>query len=222
MLICARSPYVLVRVDNPTIRIPRPCGTYKCPCCRPAKVNERVRVAAWGLSFHESIRHITLTRVPSNWQHARMQIRDLVRRIRKSYKLEWAWAIEENPRKTGYHAHAMQWGEYIPKHRLQTMWGERITYIRRVGEGAEGYLAKCAAVAGYLSKDIGQHLAINGGRAIHMTRGFLGGWTSREVLQEMSSGHRWRLEHATPEELADTFTRKWEDKSTLTFSETDQ
>lgn len=140
----------------------------------------------------------------------------MVRRLRKRYRLEWAWAIEENPKKTGYHAHAIQWGEYLPQAELQEMWGGRIAHIMRVGKGTEGYLTKCAGVCGYMAKSIDRHLAVNGGRAIHMTRGYLGGWTSREVLQEMSSGKKWHIEHATEEERNNLLPRKWEEVDTQT------
>jgi len=59
------------------------------------------------------------------------------------------------------------------------------------------YIAKAAAICGYISKgngDLENHLNINGGRSIHMSRGFLHGWTSREVLAEMSAGIAWHLE----------------------------
>ncbi len=216
MLICPRSPWVLVCNEDSSVRIPRPCGTYRCECCRPAKVNERVRVTAWPLARMDVVRMVTLTQVPGNWQRARGQVRDLARRVRKKFALEWAWAIEENPRGTGYHAHAMQWGEYLPQSQLQDMWGDRIVHIMQVGKGTAGYLTKCAAVAGYLSKNIADHLAVNGGRAIHMTRGYLGGWTSREVLHEMSAGKKWHIEHATDEEKANTMPRRWEEVNNLT------
>lgn len=210
MLVCPKQPWMLVCDADPRIRIPRPCGTYRCECCRPAKVSERVRVMAWSLGRVHHVRHITLTRVPERWQKARMQLRDLWRRVRKAYRVECGWSIEENPRETGYHAHAMSWGEYIPHHRLMEMWGGRICYLNRMDTRKDDYLTKCLHIAGYLSKNIATHLELNGGRALHMTRGFLHGRTSRQVLQELSTGRSWHLEHATPDEVADATPRKWQ------------
>lgn len=219
MLICPKSPYVLICRDKPALRIPRPCGSYKCLCCRPAKVQERARLAAWGASLADKLRFVTLTKAPADWQQARMQVRDLARRLRKAYLVEWAWAIEENPKKTGYHIHAMQWGDYIPKLRLREMWGGRWIDIRKADCEGTNYVTKCAKVAGYMSKHIEKHLLVNGGRALHFTRGYLHGMTSRGALKLMASPGMWRLDHATPEEMANVEPRRWEDLIPLTEEE---
>ena len=131
-------------------------------------------------------------------------MKDFVRRLRKHFALELAWSIEENPKGTGYHSHALQHGEYMQKERVQKMWGGRFIDIRRVEPGAMGYMAKCQQIAGYASKSTENHLIINGGRAIHLTRGYLHGLTSREVLREMSKGKKWHLVRATMEEIRNT------------------
>lgn len=208
MDVCPKSPWWLVANDDPTLRLPRPCGTYRCSVCRAAKIRERLRVLVWGAARANRVRLVTLTQLPSDWQKARGQVRDLVRRLRAERKLEWGWSIEANPKGTGYHAHAIQWGDYLPQSWLQRKWGSRICHIMEVNKGAAGYLTKCAAVCGYLTKSMEEHLLVNGGRAVHLTRGFLHGRTSREVLKEMSSGRKWHLEHATAEEIAYASTRQ--------------
>jgi hypothetical protein len=155
----------------------------------------------WGAAKAETVRLITLTQVPEDWQRARWQVRDLIRRVRKAYAMEMAWAIERNPAGTGYHAHGIQHGEYIAKKRLQELWGGRIVDLRKIEKGAEGYVTKCASVAGYLTKDAVEHLQINGMRPVHFTRGYLHGRTSRDVLREMSTQKKWHLEHPTKEEI---------------------
>lgn len=194
MLLCPKQPWVLVCRNDNSVRVPLHCGCYRCDTCGAAKVHERVRLMVWAASKCPIVRMITLTRVPSSWQQARWQVRDLVRRLRKAYTIEMAWAIERNPKGTGFHLHAISHGEHIPKKRLKEMWGGRHIDVRAVDGHAEGYLTKCASVAGYLTKDRQQHLDLNGGRAVHFTRGFLHGWTSRQALQEMSGGNYWRLE----------------------------
>ena len=201
MKLCPKSPWWLISTSEPRIIIPTRCGSYKCDVCRPAKVAQRLRVTTWGASKADAIRLLTLTKVPEDWQHARGQIRDFVRRIRKAYDIQFAWAIEANPKGTGSHAHAITHGEYIPKDRLREMWGGRFIDIRRVEGGANDYLTKCAQVCGYTGKSVEVHLARNGGRAIHLTRGYLHGKTSREVLKLMSTGKEWRLRLATREEM---------------------
>lgn len=195
--ICPKNPYVLVRDDNPSVRIPAPCGSYSCPTCRGAKIFERVRLTAWGASVRSQCRMITLTKLPYPWQRARMQVRDWVRRVRKTYVLEMAWSIEENPKKTGYHAHALSHGEHMPTASLRRLWGERYVDVRMVSHHASDYMSKCATIAGYQVKQVEKHLEINGGRALHFTRGFLHGLTSREVLKILQGEYKWHLEHAS-------------------------
>jgi hypothetical protein len=184
--------------------MPLACGSYRCGICLPAKIAERVRIAAWGAAKAETVRLLTLTQIPGSWQQARNQVKDFVRRLRKHFALELAWSIEENPKGTGYHAHALQHGEYMQKERVRKMWGGRFIDIRRVEREATGYLAKCQQIAGYQSKSTDHHLLINGGRAIHLTRGYLHGLTSREVLREMSQGKKWHLVRATMDEIRNT------------------
>lgn len=189
--VCPNHPWVLICESDPTKRVPLPCGTYKCDTCRPALIRRRCSVMAWGATQADRVRLVTLTLLPSDWQRARGQVRDLVRRIRKKWSLEWAWAIEPNPAGTGHHAHAIQWGDYLPQDALQDMWGGRIVHITAVRKSANGYIRKCAQVAGYVSKDVGNHLEANGGRPVHMTRGYLHGKTSRQVSQLLSDGEIW-------------------------------
>lgn len=204
MILCPKNPFWLVTKDGGGTRLPVSCMSYLCPICRQGKIRERVKVMGWGASQADRVRLLTLTMVPTGWQHAREQIRDWVRRVRKAYRTEMAWAIEVNPKGTGHHMHAIQWGDYLPQHRLQEMWGDRIVDIRPIEAQANGYVAKCAMVAGYLSKEVLGHLEENGGRAVHMTRGYLHGLTSRQVRKELSTGKKWFLIPATLTEVRES------------------
>jgi hypothetical protein len=198
--ICQKNPYWLVADDDPGMRIPASCMSYRCSICRDKKIRQRVRIAAYGASKADRLRLLTLTKVPEDWQHARAQLRDYVRRVRKAYSLEIAWALELNPKGTGVHAHALSHGEFIPTDRLREMWGGRFVDMRMASHHASGYMGKCLTMAGYASKSMADHLALNGGRAIHMSRGYLHGLTARQALKAMSSGKKWHLERATREE----------------------
>lgn len=112
-----------------------------------------------------------------------------------------AWAIERNPKKTGYHAHAITWGEWMPNQHLQQLWGGRHTDIRRMRRNKYGYLAKAAAVCGYVVKGFREHLAVNGGRPIHMTRGYLHGLTSHQARSLWKAEGEWHMEVATNAEI---------------------
>jgi hypothetical protein len=95
----------------------------------------------------------------------------------------------------------------MPKHRLEEMWGGRFVDIFAASLHASDYMAKLFRMAGYSTKSISESLGMNGGRAIHMTRGYLHGLTARQAMQEMSTGESWHLEHATTDERADIVAR---------------
>lgn len=203
MRLCPRRPFVLYRLDNPEIKTSSPCGSYECTTCVKQLIGRRVRLMAWGIQQAETVRFITLTLVPEDFQQARSQIRDLVRRLRQKYQLEWAWSIEENPAKTGYHAHALQWGTWIDRGEMCQMWGGRRVDIGKVKFTNTDYLVKCRRVAGYAAKDVAKHLRINGGRPVHMSRGYLWGMTSREVSRLSMGSHKWKIRKATDTEIGE-------------------
>lgn len=173
----------------------------------------------WAARQAERRRLVTLTQLPVtstgdlDWQRSRSQVRDWLRRIRADYPgFEMGWAVERNPRQTGYHAHGIQHGPYVPQRYLQERWGGRIVDIRALRQPAAGVYAMKAAVsvAGYLVKNgsedfegLEEHLAVNGGRAAHFTRGFLHGLTSREAGAAIALGRSGGQVRTWHRELAD-------------------
>lgn len=97
---------------------------------------------------------------------------------------EWCYTIEQNPKGTGYHAHCLQTGPYIPQDALQTACkrgGAGIPYInaiKREGVWTSRYGLKGFGADGYGLKtfrpnaDPAHALRINNGRMEHHTRGF--------------------------------------------------
>lgn len=99
---------------------------------------------------------------------------------------EWCYTIERNPKGTGFHAHCLQTGSYLPQDALQTACkrgGAGIPYINAIkregiwtsryglkGFGADGYGLKTFRPDG----DPADALRINHGRMEHHTRGFYG------------------------------------------------
>jgi hypothetical protein len=144
----------------------------------------RARVLAWA----NPTRFVTLTCAPDDWQALRAKVRKLTMRLRaEGYRVEWAWTVERGSKTGMKHVHALQHGDFIPQRTLQSMWGP-ITHIERVrgSEGAATYAMKEASrVAGYTMKgsrsNLHEHLALNGGRAYHMSRGYLRGHRTRDV-----------------------------------------
>ena len=215
--ICPRKPLWMVCDQQPDLRRPASCDSYQCQVCGPRKARQKAALMTWAARRVDRRRLVTLTALPANdgrldWQRARGQVRDWLYRVRADHPgFEMGWAIEQNPRATGFHAHGVQHGPYVPQGVLQERWGGRIVDIRALRRPADGvYAVKDAVrVAGYTVKNgtesfagLDEHLRINGHRAAHFTRGFLHGLTSREALAaialEQGDGEprTWHLEPA--------------------------
>lgn len=151
-------------------------------------------------------RFVTLTQAPEQWQPRRKKVRVLAEKLRKAgYKWETAWTTEAGKETGMIHIHPLQHGSYVPQRYLQEVWGARVD-IRKVQTGGVAqYVTKDALkVAGYVVKEatakhcsLADHLALNGGRAMHWSRGFLHGLDKRGALADLR------------DELADGVRRDW-------------
>lgn len=177
-------------------RFPAGCSTWRCVWCGPQKARRKAAIVEWA----RPTRFVTLTQAPDDWQRLRQKVRKLRHRLtRDGYQVEWAWVVERGSRTGMIHLHALQHGSYLPQRYLQDRWGA-IVHIRRISDtgAAVRYTTKHAAarVVSYTMKQAGaaldDHLDLNGGRGIHLSRRFLHGRTSDEV---------WRLLHP-PSDLA--------------------
>jgi len=199
-LLCPKSPFWIVRDDDPSIRFPTGCMAYRCIVCGPRKVRERVRLMQFGISLAGWATFWTLTQLPDTWQAAREKMKGFIRRMRQHNTLELAWSIEMNPNRTGFHLHALQWGDYIDLGEVHQRWGNKWVHLSPIKRDAANYSTKCYRVAGYSCKVAGEHLDLNGNRCVHMTRGYLHGLTAREALKALSKGYKWHIEPATIQE----------------------
>src|SRR5688572_21434110 len=181
---CPRTPYDVVCVERPELRFPAGCDTWACAWCGPRLAARRAPVLAWA----GPERLVTLTQAPTDWQRLRQRVRRLCMNLRRDgYRVEWAWTVERGSKTGMIHVHALQHGVYIPQKVLQAAWGPRVDIRRINGASAvAGYALKEAKrVAGYATKgarsNLAEHLALNGGRGYHMSRGYLRGKSTREV-----------------------------------------
>lgn len=97
---------------------------------------------------------------------------------------EWSFTIERNPKGTGYHAHCLQTGPYIPQDQLQVACERAragipyINAIKREGIWTSRYGTKGFGADGYGLKtfrpnaEAAEALRINHGRIEHHSRGF--------------------------------------------------
>lgn len=181
---CPTTPYDLVCVERPDLRVPASCDRWACPFCGPREASRRARVLAWA----RPERFVTLTQAPEDWQRLRAKLRKLTMRVRQEgLTVEWAWTVERGTQTGMIHIHALQHGQFIPQAKLQDWWGA-IVHIERIRQpkGATRYALKEAnRVAGYTLKGSHQamlaHLDLNGGRVCHYSRGYLHGKRVREV-----------------------------------------
>lgn len=175
----------MVAWDGRLHRFPAGCATWRCEWCGPLKGRRKAEIVAWA----QPERFITLTQAPATWQACRQRVRKVALNLRrKGYAVEWAWTVEKGKRSGMIHVHALQHGDYLPQRMLQDAWGHRVD-IRRVHDtdGAAAYTTKHAGrrLASYTMKGTGaqltEHLDLNGGRGVHLSRGYLHGRTSAEV-----------------------------------------
>lgn len=166
-------------------RFPAGCSTWACAWCGPLKARRKAELMAWA----KPERFVTLTQAPGEWQACRAKVRKLALKLRTDgYSVEWAWVVERGSKTGMVHVHALQHGDFIPQRRLQAAWGS-IVHLERVHDvdGAVRYTTKHAArrVASYTMKgtasELSAHLALNGGRGVHMSRRYLRGETSRSA-----------------------------------------
>jgi hypothetical protein len=172
--------------------------------CGPRKAEQVAALMTWSIresaTQGERSRLLTFTNAPEDWQTRRQKVRDVRRwAIDRGYDFEMSWATEVGSKTGMVHVHGVQHGrQKIPQGGLQDRWGAivDIRAIRTPGAGV--YTVKEALrVAGYVVKGaqatpdgsgLGAHLALNGGRAAHWSRGFLHGRTKREALTEVRNG----------------------------------
>jgi hypothetical protein len=139
---------------------------------------------AWKLglaiAYTEPERFIRLSLVGDDHDTRRNRIKRLAYRVRKDgYSWNVAYGVERNPAGTGHHAHLYQWGSFIPQRRLQELCareGMGFPDIRKwEPQGTATYAMKAAtyAVKGAQGQDgLAEHLDLNGGRILHVSRGF--------------------------------------------------
>lgn len=176
--------------DGELHRFPASCDTWRCGWCGPQKARRKAAIVEWA----RPTRFVTLTQAPDDWQRLRQKVRKVRLKIASDgYEVEWAWVVERGSRTGMVHLHALQHGSFVPQRYLQDRWGA-IVHLRRISDtgAAVRYTTKHAArrVVSYTLKgaraELDEHLDLNGGRGVHMSRRFLHGRTSAEV---------WRLLH---------------------------
>jgi hypothetical protein len=179
---------VVVELYSGTV-YPDRCGSSQCLFCLP--LNARRRCLA--ITVCRPTRMIRLSLVGDEGESDPCRTALIrIKRTRQALKRmgiasgEWCYTIERNPKETGFHAHCLQTGPYIPQDALQTACkrgGAGIPYInaiKREGVWTSRYGLKGFGADGYGLKtfrpnaDPADALRINNRRMEHHTRGFYG------------------------------------------------
>jgi hypothetical protein len=176
---------------------PGRCAASSCPYCGPVEALARARVISDGGATGPPQRYIVLTLPPEQWgmewQTLRQKMKDFRRAmVREHGEWEHAWTVERGKLNGMPHVNVLQKGTYVRQRELQDRWGgiAHVQAIRRQPGKVGGYVLKEAGrVAGYSLKDahasLADHLAINGGRLVHLSRNYLGGETIPTVRKRL-------------------------------------
>jgi hypothetical protein len=166
---------------------PARCRRNACTVCLP--INARRRALA--ITATRPRRTVLFTRVAAEQDSDPLEVaRTRMKRLRHELKAagvpmgEWTWTVEHNPEESGYHAHAVQHGPYIPQRALAAACeaaGAGWPWIREIYAGPSRvarYGLKAFGAAGYGMKTFKSQesaeeaLALNHGRLEHHTREF--------------------------------------------------
>lgn len=166
---------------------PDRCRANSCLFCLP--LNARRRCLAITLAEPRRMIRLSLLADSDDGSPCRTAL-IRIKRIRQALKRmdvpsgEWSYTIERNPKGTGFHAHCLQVGPYIPQNQLQIACERAragipyINEIKRTGKWTSQYGLKGFGADGYGLKtfrpnaDPTDALRINNGRLEHHTRGF--------------------------------------------------
>lgn len=184
---CPRSTgRVVVELHTGQV-FPDRCRSNGCPYCLPRNARRRclaitlagpqrmIRFSWVARSKEDDICKLALKRINRTREYMKRAGLD---------PGEWCFTLEKNPRDTGFHAHCLQVGGYVPQDRLQDFCqraGAGIPYINAIkrtgiwtsryglkGFGAEGYGLKTFRP----NANSTEAFRINNGRLEHHSRGF--------------------------------------------------
>ncbi len=186
---------------------PLRCRRQRCVHCAPIEAWWKQMIISHGGRSGAPTKFLTLTRAPADWQALRLKFRKYGHCIRRDYgAFDAAWTVELT--RSGLpHVHCLVKMPYVPQEALQDRWGSIIDVRAIKGSQVRtaGYVLKEARqVASYGLKgsqdDLSAHLDLNGGRLVHLTRGYLGGLRQEQVrkliLDELNKGEErdsWAL-----------------------------
>ena len=179
---CPKSEYHWVDLSTGVVGGPVLCRKSTCIFCLRVKAKQIHAAVRLARPSHMAL----LTALSGDWQSDRKMVNRLrfYLRDRDGLTFAFAWAIEPNPRGTGYHAHGWAWGDPIPRgifeHRTGQV-GFGISHLKRVTyNGSFAYVLKNAV---HNAASLDEHIRLNGREPLH-ARGFWRDPSTGEVLTQ--------------------------------------
>lgn len=165
------------------VTFPPTCRRWSCGVCGPRRLRKYGRaIDRAGYQFWT-----TLTRAPSDARQGVARVRYL---LAQTAPIEWAWTLERGGKTGMIHAHLcvrasqLDYKE-VSRAARRAGWG-RVAWSRRVLDAT--HAGQYASKAAYASKASlrpeawEEHLALNGGRGWHFSRGYPKPYTVREYI----------------------------------------
>ena len=197
---CPGSKYHWRNTETHVAGAPIGCRKSTCIFCLRVMATQ-VRAA---VKLARPSRMALLTALSGDWQTDRKMVNRLrfYLRDRDGLTFAFAWAIEPNPKDTGYHAHGWVWGDPIPRETFQyraTSAGLGMANLIRVtNERDFAYPMKNAT---HNARSLHEHRRLNGREPIH-ARGFWRDTATGEINLKKAEA----IKRSTPVRPADSGT----------------
>jgi hypothetical protein len=185
---CPKSQHHWVNLATGVVGGPVTCRRVTCIFCLRIRAKHIKAAVAFARPSHLA----TITSLSGDWQSDRNAVNRMrfYLRDRDHLTFAFAWAVEPNPRGTGYHAHGWVWGDPMPRDRFQyraAQVGFGITQMIRVTHGGNfGYTMKNAM---HNAQSLDEHIRLNGREPIH-ARGFWRDARTGELLTQPEAFRR--------------------------------
>jgi hypothetical protein len=185
---CPKSEHHWVNLGTGVVGGPVTCRRVTCIYCLRVKAKHIQAAVELARPSHLA----TVTSLSGDWQTDRSAVNRLryYLRDRDHLTFAFAWAVEPNPRGTGFHAHGWVWGDRIPRDRFQyraNQVGFGRTQLKTVTHnGNFGYTMKNAT---HNARSLAEHVRLNGREPIH-ARNFWRDATTGELLTQPEAFRR--------------------------------
>jgi hypothetical protein len=157
---------------------------------------------------------VLLTNLVGDYRADRDRIADLQTGLRNQVGVvQWLWTIEPNPNATGFHLHALGWGDHFSRDQLAeqaaTVGYGHTDLVPVTYDGDFGYIAKNVT---HNQASLTEHIRLNGRELIH-GRGFFRDGKTRQPLSQREARTRVLTLHGTQQLTPAQKNAQWSSKN---------